>query len=71
MKTVKTISIESGVKYLGQSNQITSLPSNCIFDKGKVGCGGTTLAIESNKPYVIAVPFISLIENKVSQHSNI
>lgn len=69
MKTEK-IKIAKGVKYLGDS-QIKELPINCIFDKGKVGCGGTTLAINSNTPYVIAVPFVSLIENKVSQHSNI
>jgi hypothetical protein len=64
-----TINIPSDIKYLSQ--YITELPSNCIFDKGKVGCGGTTLAIQSNKPYVIAVPFVSLIENKAKQHSNV
>ena len=46
------------------------LPTNCLFDKGKVGCGGTTLAIESDKPYVIAVPFTSLVDNKVAQYPN-
>lgn len=69
MKT-RTIKIEAGVKYLSQSKNITELPANCLFDKGKVGCGGTTLAIESGVPYVIAVPFVSLIENKVAQHPN-
>lgn len=65
------IKIEKGVKYLGDSIHFKELPTDCIFDKGKVGCGGTTLAIESGKPYVIAVPFVSLIENKMSQHPNV
>lgn len=47
-----------------------SLPENCLFDKGKIGCGGTSLAIECEDPFVIAVPFISLVENKVSQYPN-
>ena len=47
---------------------IPSLPSKCLFDKGKVGCGGTTLAITNGDNYVIAVPFLSLIENKTQQH---
>ena len=46
------------------------LPVNCLFDKGKVGCGGTTLAIESNVPYVICVPFVSLVDNKLAQYPN-
>jgi hypothetical protein len=66
-----TINIEPGIKYLSESKNIKQLPKNCLFDKGRVGCGGTTLAIESNEPYVIAVPFVSLIENKMFQHSNI
>lgn len=49
---------------------INKLPENCLFDKGKIGCGGTSLAIECEDPFVIAVPFISLVENKVSQYPN-
>lgn len=49
---------------------IKKLPENCLFDKGKIGCGGTSLAIECEDPFVIAVPFISLVENKVSQYPN-
>ena len=55
-------------KYL--SDLINELPTNCLFDKGKVGCGGTSLAIECNKPYVICVPFVSLVENKLAQYPN-
>lgn len=71
MRTITEIKIESGIKYLNESSQFNSLPTNCLFDKGKVGCGGTTLAIESNEPYVIAVPFVTLVENKYLQHPNI
>lgn len=45
-------------KYL--KDLIPSLPTDCLFDKGKVGCGGTSLAIECNLPYIICVPFVSL-----------
>ncbi|MCR5889257.1 hypothetical protein LRS06_16085 [Hymenobacter sp. J193] len=65
----KTIIIPAGTEYL--SEIIKSLPANCLFDKGKVGCGGTTIAIKDEKPTVIAVPFISLIESKVNQHENV
>lgn len=56
------------INYL--SEKINELPINCLYNKGKVGCGGTTLAIEGNKPYIIAVPFTSLIENKLAQYPN-
>ena len=49
---------------------IPSLPTGCLFDKGKVGCGGTSLAIECNLPYIICVPFVSLVENKMKQYPN-
>ena len=50
--------------------KIDELPKNCLFNKGKVGCGGPTLAIEGSEPYVIAVPFSSLTFNKVGQYPN-
>lgn len=53
------------------SSKMSELPVNCLYNKGKVGCGGTTLAINSNKPYVICVPYISLCENKVNQNENL
>ena len=52
------------------SDKISELPKNCLFDKGKVGCGGTTLAIEGSEPYVIAVPYAGLVGNKVRQYPN-
>lgn len=56
------------MKYL--SNVLNELPKNCLFDKGKVGCGGTTLAIESKEPYIVCVPFQSLVKNKIAQYPN-
>ena len=63
------IIISAGTRFL--ADVMKNLPSNCLFDKGKVGCEGTTIAINDENPTVIAVPFISLIESKVSQHSNL
>ena len=54
------------MKYL--SEVMRELPKNCLFNKGKVGCGGTTLALNSDKNYVICVPFQSLIKNKMAQY---
>lgn len=73
MKNLKPIMIPKGVKYLSQltdENTQFKLPHNALFDKGKVGCGGTSVAIESDKPYIIAVPFVTLIESKLSQYPN-
>lgn len=47
-----------------------SLPVNCLYSKGRVGCGGTTIALENNEPYVICVPFTALVDNKVAQYPN-
>lgn len=63
------IQIPSGVKYLGEV--ITCLPENCIFDKSVTGCGGTTVALSCPSNYVICVPFVSLIQNKLAQHDNV
>jgi len=42
------------------------LPSHCIFNKVRTGCGGTTLEINNkNRNSIIAVPFINLIRNKM------
>lgn len=66
MSKTKFINIKSGTEYL--KDQIPVLPANCIFDKGRVGCGGTSIAIESDTPYVITVPYTALIKNKVDQY---
>jgi len=63
------IRIPGGVEYL--SKVLTELPENCIFDKSVTGCGATTIALTCPSNYVICVPFVSLIQNKMSQHSDI
>lgn len=62
------INAPKGAKYLGEF--MTSLPVNCLFDKGRTGCGGTELAIRNEKDTIIVMPYISLITNKTSQHGS-
>lgn len=50
------------VKYL--SEVISELPSNCIFNKGMTGCGGSYLELHSKRNSVILVPTIELVKNK-------
>ncbi len=45
------------------------LPSNCVLDKGRTGCGATTLAIRQQGNAIIAVPYVNLIKSKESQHN--
>ena len=37
---------------------------HCIFNKVKLGCGATTIALTNNENYIITVPTTELIENK-------
>lgn len=57
---MKTIKITSQNGYLN----LPDLPYNCIFNKGITGCGGTTIALFNNEPYIVAVPTTELIINK-------
>ena len=43
---------------------LPDLPYNCIFNKGITGCGGTTIALFNDEPYIVAVPTTELIINK-------
>lgn len=57
--------------YLGEVEEFRSgLPKNCIFNKVKTGCGGTTIALTDNSPTIICVPLTELIENKINQSIN-
>lgn len=47
------------------------IPTNCVLNKGITGCGATTLAIKQPGHTIIAVPFVSLIQNKVAQHPDV
>lgn len=66
---VEIINVPEGKAYLGQF--LNELPVNCLFDKGRTGCGGTNLAIENDKDTIIAMPYVALIKNKISQHGDI
>lgn len=57
---MRTIKINSESGYLN----LKHLPTNCIFNKKVTGCGGTSIALYGNTPYVIAVPTTELITNK-------
>ena len=63
--TEKFISMDS-VDYL--SNKFEYLPSNCIFNKGMTGCGGSYLELHSNRNSVILVPTIELVKNKSEEN---
>jgi len=47
---------------------MTEIPPNCIFDKGRTGCGGTELALTNGKHTIIVMPYVNLVVNKVQQH---
>lgn len=64
----RTIHAEENCDYLNEF--MTELPVNCLFDKGKTGCGGTTIAIENDKDTIIAMPYVNVIKNKVAQYPN-
>jgi hypothetical protein len=46
---------------------MTEIPINCLFDKTITGCGGTELALTNSKDTIVAMPFVNLVENKVTQ----
>lgn len=47
------------------------LPHNCIFNKVRTGCGGTSIAIGNSENYVIAVPTTELIINKCNSEKEL
>lgn len=51
----------------GDYLNMPDLPHNCVFNKVKTGCGGTTIALKNSENYVIAVPYTELIINKLGQ----
>ena len=52
------------------SEFMNSFP-NGILNKKECGVGNTHLAITNDEPYIIAVPTIELIQNKMAQHDNL
>lgn len=65
MKTT-TINIPKETTYLSEALN-DQLPKNSLFNKGKVGAGGTSIALRNNEDYIIAVPYVALIQNKFTQ----
>lgn len=55
----------SGANYLGEIEGFTDLPSKCRFNKVLTGSGGTSVALSNDKPYVLCMPYVSLIQNKI------
>lgn len=67
---VTTVHIKKGAKYLSDAGY-TDLPSNAYVNKQITGAGATSLAITNDIDYVIAVPNVILIKNKMEEHDNI
>ena len=66
MDNTETKIINAGnAKYLGEIPGFTDLPANCRFNKVLTGSGGTTVALENDVPYVLCMPYVSLIKNKM------
>ena len=65
------IKISNEYNYLGEVPYFKEkgLPSGFLIDKGKVGCGGTSLALEDNRDTIICVPFVELIKNKLHKYN--
>ena len=70
--TYKIITAPATAQYISEIPVYTTdLPDNCYLDKTITGSGGTTHALTNNVPYIIAVPFISLADNKQAQHKGV
>lgn len=62
------INIPKEYKYISQVPEFKQdLPDNVYLDKTSTGCGATYAVLTNDVNYVVAVPFISLGENKVDQ----
>lgn len=71
-----TIKAPTTIKYIKDIPTIkdvynNDLPHNAVIDKQVTGCGGTTLVLTNDQPYIVAVHLIKMIENKVRQHTGI
>ena len=58
----ETIKVPKGVKRI--SEFMDDLPINCMFNKVTTGSGMTSLALLNDVKYVIAMPYVTLIQNK-------
>lgn len=63
---IQVIQAPKDSQYLSQF--LEDLPDNGFLNKVLTGCGNTYLALTAKKNYVITVPYISLIKNKLASH---
>lgn len=69
MNKLEPIIVPKGKKYLN-TEVLKTFPVNCLFNKGRTGCGGTELVINGNYNLIIAVPTKRLIWNKINPNTN-
>lgn len=68
MKPVITFNFD--VEYAGQATELNNRIPYGYINKKVCGCGLSSLAIENNRPTIIAVPNQELTSNKASQYPN-
>lgn len=44
---------------------LSDVPKNVLFNKGRTGCGGTTLVLTNEDDYIVCVPNVNAIKGKV------
>lgn len=66
----KEFKVSREYNYLGEVPEFKKLPEGFIIDKGKVGCGGTSVALDNDVDTIICVPFVELVNNKVAQYGD-
>lgn len=64
----EVIPAPEGAKYLSDIPNF-KFPVNCLFNKGKTGCGGTESVLRGEGNAIIAVPYVFLIKNKLDGNS--
>ena len=70
MQTI--IKVTSGTRFISDIPEIkeiynNDLPNNAVIDKQVTGVGGTHIVLTNDKPYVVAVHLIKMIESKIEQ----
>lgn len=66
----KEFKVSREYNYLGEVPEFKKLPEGFLIDKGKVGCGGTSVALDNDVDTIICVPFVELVNNKVAQYGD-
>lgn len=67
---IKEFKVSSEYNYLGEVSDFKKLPEGFLIDKGKVGCGGTSVALDNDVNTIVCVPFVELVNNKVAQYGD-